>query len=81
MTINIKQNSTIIGWWLYDDIIIFDKDIERVQKVWAVGTERMKNGREYIRLNSRQQDTILPKLVKAGYKLSVIPTGLSTIPF
>lgn len=81
MTIQIKHNSTIIGWWLYDDIIIFDNDIDRVQKVWKVGTERMQNGREYIRLNPRQQDTILPKLVKAGYKLAVIPTGLSTIPF
>ena len=80
MTIQIKQNSTIIAWWLYDDIIIFDNDIERVQKVWSVGTERMQNGREYIRLNPRQQDTILPKLVKAGYKLAVIPSGLATIP-
>lgn len=80
MTIQIKQKSTIIAWWLYDDIIIFDNDIERVQQVWAVGTERMQNGREYIRLNPRQQDTILPKLVKAGYKLAVIPSGLATTP-
>lgn len=80
MTIQIKQKSTIIAWWLYDDIIIFDNDIERVQKVWSVGTERMQNGREYIRLTPRQQDTILPKLVKAGYKLAVIPSGLATIP-
>ena len=81
MTINIKQNSTIIAWWMGDDYIIYGRDIERVQKVWAVGTEHMQDGREYIRLTPRHQDTILPKLVKAGYKLAVIPSGWCTIPF
>lgn len=72
MTTSINTESLLVGWLLGEQVVMCGENAEKAAAILGTHTEESPNGTPRLLFKRQYQDTAFPKLVKAGYKISIL---------